>query len=188
MGLTLMELLVGITVTAVLVTVLMAAYTQGTRDYHHVESQQLVDRAVETALMEMETAARDAMYAETVNKKLILTLPADINSKKEAVPKKKKESPVYDKGSSYAYYLSNSTGNPAQLGTYLWRGAVGSDGSITPDMQLASPITRFMHSVIIESNGMYLVIDFESMMRTRAQTYKTVRQRTYLLMNANTWR
>lgn len=187
-GFTLTELMVGITVTAILVTVLMAVYTQGTRGYHHIESQQLIDRAIETALMEMETATRSAMYGEVANNRLVLVMPANHVAQKKATPQKTKEQPTYLQGTSYAYYLSDSTGSPVQRGTFLWRGEVGSDGSITPDMQLASPITRFVSTVIIESNGIYLVIDLESKMNIKAQTYKTARQRTYLLMNANTWR
>jgi prepilin-type N-terminal cleavage/methylation domain-containing protein len=187
-GFTLIELMVGLCITALLVTVLMAVYTQGTRGYYQIESQQLIDRAVETALMEMETATQNAMYAEMMNNRLVLTFPQDLSVKGKAIPYKQNEQPVYRTGELYAYYLSNSTGNPAQSGTTLWRGQVNSDGSITPEAQLASPITRFIPTVTTESSGMYVVIDMEAKMTIRAQTYKAVRQRVYLLQNANTWR
>lgn len=187
-GFTLIELMIGVCVTALLVTVLMAVYSQGSRGYHHIESQQMMDRAVETALMEMETAAQEAMYAEIVNSRLLMTMPADRDASNNPIPHKEKEQPIYREGTVYAYYLSDSTGNPSRSGTTLWRGQVGLGGSITPDMQLAFPITRFVPSVITESNGMYLVLDLESMMNTRGQVYKAVRNRVYLLMNANTWR
>lgn len=187
-GFTLIELLIGVSVTALLVTVLMTVYNQGSRGYHHIESQQLTDRAVETALMEMETAAREAMFAEIVDNRLLVTMPADKDTSNNPAPSKMQDQLIYRGGTVYAYYLSDSTGNPLQPGTTLWRGQVGSGGSITPDMQLAFPITRFVPTVIIESSGMYLVIDVESTMNTKGLVYKAVRSRVYLLLNANTWR
>lgn len=187
-GFTLIELLIGVSVTALLVTVLMTVYNQGSRGYHHIESQQLTDRAVDTALMEMETATREAMYAEIVNDRLHLTMPADRDSYNNPLPHRNPEQPVYRSGPVYAYYLSDSSGSPIRSGSYLWRGQVGAGGSIAPDMQLAFPINRFVPTVITESSGMYLVIDIETTMNVRGQIYKAVRNRVYLLMNANCWR
>lgn len=187
-GFTLVELLIGVSVTALIVTVLMTVYNQGSRGYHQIETQQLTDRAVETALVEMETATREAMYAEIVNDRLHLTMPVNRDSYNNPLPDRNLDQPVYRTGPVYAYYLSDSSGSPTRSGTNLWRGQVGAGGSITPDMQLAFPINRFVTTVITESNGIYLVIHLETTMNVRGQIYKAVRDRVYLLMNANSWR
>jgi type II secretory pathway component PulJ len=197
-GLTLVEALIALAVAGLLVTTLLMVYVQGTRGFTHLQTQALSERVVETALLEIESACRQAMFAEVQNGRLILTFPRDQDAYGKPVPVKKKDSPVYRPGERMIYYLSDLSGALNRRGTILWRGTVANNGTLQPDRGWSlvantgqgriMPITEFTPTVQMESSGILVTLTVRSTIRSGEDTYETRRTRTFLVQNANAWR
>ncbi len=195
-GLTLVEALIALAVAGLLVAALLTLYVQGTRGSTHLQSKALTERMVETALMEMESACRQAMFAEVKNGRLILTFPRDTDAYGKPMPVKAKDSPTYRKGTEMVYYLSDASGALNRRGTILWRGILSSS-SVQPDTSWSllgngqgriMPITRFTPSVRILPAGVAVTLTVQSVIQSGEDRYETTRTRTFLVQNANTWR
>lgn len=196
-GLTLVEALIALAVAGLLVATLLMVYVQGTRGFTHLQTQALTERMVETALMEIESACRQAMFAEVKNGRLILTFPRDKDAYGKPVPVKKKEAPTYQPGERMIYYLSDMSGALNRRGNILWRGVVANNGAVQPDPSWSllgngqariMPITEFTPSVQVESAGIVVTLTVRSTIQTGEDQYETKRTRTFLVQNANTWR
>ncbi|GBC93111.1 hypothetical protein HRbin15_01598 [bacterium HR15] len=197
-GLTLMEALIALAVAGVLIATLLMVYVQGTRGFAHLQTQALTERVVETALMEIESACRQAMFAEVKNGRLILTFPQDKDAYGKPVPIKKKEVPTYRAGERIIYYLSDTSGALNRRGTILWRGLIANNGSVQPDPAWSllgntgqgriMPVMEFTPSVQIGSAGIVVTLTVRSTIQTGGDQYETRRTRTFLVQNANAWR
>ncbi len=197
-GLTLVEALIALAVAGLIVATLLMVYVQGTRGFTHLQTQALTERVVETALMEIESACRQAMFAEVRSGRLILTFPRDRDTYGKPVPVKKKELPVYRLGERMIYYLSDSSGALNRRGNILWRGIVANNGSVQPDAGWSllgntgqgriMPITEFMPSVRVEPAGIVVTLTVRSTIQAGEDRYETRRTRTFLVQNANAWR
>jgi len=97
------EALIALAVAGLLVATLLMVYVQGTRGFTHLQTQALTERVVETALLEIESACRQAMFAEVENGRLILTFPQDRDAYGKPIPGEKKESPSYRHGGRMVY-------------------------------------------------------------------------------------
>ncbi len=195
-GLTLVEALIALAVAGLLVAALLTVYVQGMRGSTHLQSKALTERMVETALMEMESACRQAMFAEVKNGRLILTFPRDTDAYGKPIPRKVNDSPAYRKGAEIIYYLSDTSGALNRRGTVLWR-AVINGASIQPDRAWSllgngrgriTPITQFTPSVQISPAGVAVTLTVQSIIQSGEDRYETTRTRTFLVQNANTWR
>lgn len=201
-GLTLVEALIALVVAGLLVATLLMVYVQGTRGFTHLQTQALTERVVETALMEIESACRQAMFAEVNNGRLILTFPQDKDAYGKPVPVRKKEIPTYRAGERMIYYLSDTSGAlnppPGSPKNILWRGVIASNGSVQPDPSWSllgntgqgriMPITEFTPSVQIKPAGIVVTLAVRSTIQTGEDRYETRRTRTFLVQNANAWR
>jgi len=197
-GLTLVEALIALAVAGLLVATLLMVYVQGTRGFTHLQTQALTERVVETALLEIESACRQAMFAEVENGRLILTFPQDRDAYGKPIPVEKKETPTYRPGERMIYYLSDLSGAPNRRGNILWRGRVTSSGSIQPDPSWSlqgntgqgriMPVTELTPSVQVGPNGVAVTLTVRSTIQTGGDRYETRRTRTFLVQNANAWR
>ncbi len=196
-GLSLMEALIALAVSGLLIALLMGVYVQGTGGYSRVQAQHLTERTVELAFRAIESACWDAMYAEVDNGRLILTYPRDTDAYGNPIPVKKGDTPVYRTGQRYAYYLSDTTGNPNRPGAILWRGTVSNSGAITPDREWSMesaergrimPLVEFIPTVQINPTGITVTIQAKAQLRSGGEVYETRRQRSFLVRNANAWR
>ncbi len=196
-GLSLMEALIALAVSGLLIALLMGVYVQGTGGYSRVQAQNLTERTVELAFRAIENACWDAMYAEVDNGRLILTYPRDTDAYGNPIPVRKGNTPVYRTGQRYAYYLSDTTGNPNRPGTILWRGRVSNSGVITPDREWSMesagrgrimPLVEFIPTVQINPTGITVTIQAKAQLRSGGEVYETRRQRSFLVRNANAWR
>ncbi len=196
-GLTLVEALVALAVAGLIVATLLMVYVQGTRGFTHLQSQSLTERIAEMALREIESACRQAMFAEVKSGRLTLTFPRDTDAYGKPIPVNKKDSPSYRPGTEMIYYLSDQSGAPHRRGTILWRGILASNGSIQPDPSWSllgngqgriMPITEFTPSVQIHSAGIVVTLTVRSTIQARGERYETRRTRTFLVQNANPWR
>ncbi len=196
-GLTLVEALIALAVAGLIVATLLMVYVQGTRGFTHLQSQSLTERIVEMALLEIESACRQAMFAEVKSGRLILTFPRDTDAYGKPIPVNKKDSPIYRPDTKMIYYLSDRSGAPNRRGTILWRGVLASDGSIQPDPSWSllgnghgriMPITEFTPTVQIDPAGIVVTLTVRSTIQSGGERYETRRTRTFLVQNANAWR
>jgi|FaiFalFF_MnMetaG_3_1042247.scaffolds.fasta_scaffold01535_3 type II secretory pathway pseudopilin PulG len=196
-GLTLVEALIALAVAGLIVATLLMVYVQGTRGFTHLQSQSLTERIAEMALLEIESACRQAMYAEVKGGRLILTFPRDTDTYGKPLPVDKNDSPTYRPGTKMIYYLSDPSGALNRRGTILWRGTLANNGSVQPDPSWSllgnrqgriMPLTEFTPSVQINPAGIVVTLTVRSTIQTGGERYETRRTRTFLVQNANTWR
>ncbi len=195
-GLTLVEALLVLAVGGTLITLLLMVYVQGTSRYSHLQTQSLSERIVENAFRAIEDACWRAMYAEVKNGRLIVTYPRDTDAYGNPLPYYDGKHIKYRAGQRYAFYLSDTTGNPNRRGTILWRGTVSNSGTITPDPEWSlyangqgriMPVVEFVPSVQFHSTGITVTVQVRSRIQARGDVYETVRTRSFSVRNANPW-
>lgn len=197
-GFTLIESLIALSVTTLLVTLLLSVYVQGTSGYTHVQFQRIVETAVETAMLEIGTACRDAMYAKTQGTRLILLFPQDTDAYGHPIPTVGAGDPIYRPGNLFIYYLAGPSGSPATPGTILWQGKIDSNGTLIPDLSWSlmpgstrgriTPITTFIPVVTTARDGIYVTLVVEAVLRVHGTVYRARRQATWAIGNASSWR
>lgn len=191
-----METLIAMTVTMVIAGVVLGIFTQGAKGFTDTQSRTLVNRAVETAEIEIGKMAKQAMNAEVVNGRLHLTMPKDTDAYGHPVPVKNDEEPEYRKGETFAFYLSDETGAIGASGNVLWMGEVDKKGKIAPDAQWSLqgaagriwPITKFVPIVEVGNAGICVKAEIESVWKVKDEQWTARRSLAQNLKNANSWR
>lgn len=191
-----METLIAMTVTMVIAGVVLGIFTQGAKGFTDTQSRTLVNRAVETAEIEIGKMAKQAMNAEIVNGRLHLTMPKDTDTYGHPVPVMNDEEPEYREGETFAFYLSNETGAIGANGNVLWMGLVDDSGNIAPDSQWSLqgsngrvwPITKFVPIVEVGNAGICVKAEIESDWKVKDEQWVAKRSLAQNLKNANSWR
>jgi len=134
-GFTLMEMMIAMTITALVFSVVADIFAAGTRQYALRASENIAMRQAASAFDRMTDDIRNAVRfsSGTVSGNPVYTfiLPANTDVSGNYIPNSAGLAMLYAEGARVRYYLSNSNGEQTTTGgTVLWRATATSTGSV----------------------------------------------------------
>lgn len=187
-GLSLIELLIGTAVMAVLGALLMGIFARGAGRYNLETRQMIADARLQNAFRLMERAARHAAQAEIDNGRLLIWQVMDTNPTGQPMPALVNGQLVYRTETAHVYYLSDMTGSLQQSGNCLWVGERDAQGTITPSEMLLDSIHRFDPQISVSTSGILVSIDIETRWTFGDHDFRSRTERKLLINCANTSR
>ena len=136
-GITLIELMVAASLTAVIITAVCSVYFYAMRLWQRGQAANLAYTTAVTGIERMEKEVENACaiaYTMSYNE-VFIRLPRDQDSAGEYVPVEINNTFGYMTGDSMVFYLSDESGNRGTPGNILWRSVGVLGGALVPDTE-----------------------------------------------------